>query len=82
MSSRPACYVVTGVTVYSGEAVNPLNNADILVQNGVITCMKESGACVVPDGCLRYALVNGVVIPGMELLFSVMHHRHDESLAP
>jgi imidazolonepropionase-like amidohydrolase len=55
---------LTGVTVYTFDANNTIiSNANILVQNGIITCLSPT--CVAGPGFQTYNLQGGIVTPGV-----------------
>jgi len=60
------CYAIFNATVYADPPNAPLTQANIIVQNGAVTCVGTLAACPVPGGCQQYGVTanTGVVVPG------------------
>jgi imidazolonepropionase-like amidohydrolase len=56
------CYGVFGATVYTMDNSENGELIDILVENGIITCLQKN--CALPSNCVSIKHAGGIIVPG------------------
>lgn len=64
-TKTPEITVITGATLYDGNGGEPIPNSVIVVKEGVIDCIGESGECVPPAGAVVMDASGQFITPGM-----------------